>query len=257
MVVAMALIEVSQYILLIIALIAAIFSDLTFPLQYVQPIASLMILALIVLSIPLNINWSRNLYGKILQRGFIFQVVGILLYAINYHSSGKFNIGSLGVSDSIYFSCITWATVGYGDIAPLESTRMITALEAFTGILSMPILASIVWMYCSDRIKSKSLDSENQTKFELQLNNDLGVFEERDNEMRRLGEEKRKSIKLNQCVCGSNNITIKKYYDVIGRTMPLAQFIVKCDNCGRLTKNTINAYISAFLWNRKNPNAKI
>ena len=44
--------------------------------------------------------------------------------------------------DSIYFSTVTFTTLGYGDLSPIGWIRLITSLEAFFGILSMGFLVA-------------------------------------------------------------------------------------------------------------------
>lgn len=41
--------------------------------------------------------------------------------------------------DAIYFSIVTWITLGYGDFRPTESARMIAASEAFVGYVTMAL----------------------------------------------------------------------------------------------------------------------
>ena len=37
--------------------------------------------------------------------------------------------------ESLYFSGITFTTIGYGDIAPIGVTRFIAVIEGFLGVL--------------------------------------------------------------------------------------------------------------------------
>ena len=46
--------------------------------------------------------------------------------------------------DAIYFSIITWTTVGYGDMTPRLQTRSIAAFEALTGYVVMGLLISVL-----------------------------------------------------------------------------------------------------------------
>lgn len=45
--------------------------------------------------------------------------------------------------NSIYFSLVTWTTLGYGDFKPTESLRLIAAIQAFLGYIYMALLVGI------------------------------------------------------------------------------------------------------------------
>jgi hypothetical protein len=47
-------------------------------------------------------------------------------------------------TDALYFSIVTWTTLGYGDLLPTESIRLIAALEALLGTLFMPLLLAAI-----------------------------------------------------------------------------------------------------------------
>jgi hypothetical protein len=42
--------------------------------------------------------------------------------------------------ETIYFSIVTWTTVGYGDLSPCEQSRPVAAAEAIVGYLVMALL---------------------------------------------------------------------------------------------------------------------
>jgi hypothetical protein len=46
----------------------------------------------------------------------------------------------LHFATAIYFSIVTWTTVGYGDLVPCGSGRLVAALEAILGYLVMALL---------------------------------------------------------------------------------------------------------------------
>jgi voltage-gated potassium channel Kch len=75
---------------------------------------------------------------------FLF-VSMILAYALGYHSLTLLD-GDKPVTDSftcLYFSIVTWTTVGYGDVRPSLAARPLAAMEALVGYLSMPIIIGL------------------------------------------------------------------------------------------------------------------
>lgn len=46
--------------------------------------------------------------------------------------------------DAIYFSVVTWTTLGYGDIIPSLESRPIAAMEALAGYLVMSLLIAVL-----------------------------------------------------------------------------------------------------------------
>lgn len=66
---------------------------------------------------------------------FLIEYTGI--DCINqFDSSDKF-------SNYLYFSYTTWTTLGYGDVNPTESCRLITSFQATIGYVFMAIIAGI------------------------------------------------------------------------------------------------------------------
>ncbi len=75
---------------------------------------------------------------------FAAHAVEIWLFAIGIHiAKDVFAMGSLegafdgSIRDYLYFSVVTYASVGYGDIRPTGDIRTICGFEALTGILMM------------------------------------------------------------------------------------------------------------------------
>lgn len=49
-------------------------------------------------------------------------------------------VTGLNIKDALYFSAVTFTTIGYGDILPLENTRIIVSLEGFLGVVLSSLL---------------------------------------------------------------------------------------------------------------------
>jgi hypothetical protein len=59
------------------------------------------------------------------------------------HFGDNFAAGDIGFGEILYFSFVTLATLGYGDVAPAHpATRAVAVAEAVTGLLYMAILVA-------------------------------------------------------------------------------------------------------------------
>jgi Ion channel/Pentapeptide repeats (8 copies) len=106
--------------------------------------------------------WSKLVdllcgYGEETDRVIAFSLLVMLTCAVFYFLLGvrgpegrlafdlqaglMRNIYSLG--DCIYFSVITFTTVGYGDVMPLGWARLVSMLEAFTGAFSISLFVVV------------------------------------------------------------------------------------------------------------------
>jgi hypothetical protein len=89
-------------------------------------------------------------YGESLARWAISCVLVILTWAVAYglfsavgsvESPGK----SLGLIDYIYFSVVTFSTLGYGDLYPIGTLgKVLASLEVFAGLIMFGLLLSFV-----------------------------------------------------------------------------------------------------------------
>lgn len=52
--------------------------------------------------------------------------------------------GCVDLGKAIYFSAVTWTTLGYGDIAPIQADRWIAAIEALLGYVVMSLLIAVL-----------------------------------------------------------------------------------------------------------------
>jgi hypothetical protein len=113
----------------------------------------------LLLLIPLFTNLSRTFFSLLLVYLAIHVLITLLSYALHYRHAGLMADGSTVHSfrDSLYFSITTWTTLGYGDFAPVSRMRLVTSLEALTGVISMAIAASFIWLWCTENMIPKEL----------------------------------------------------------------------------------------------------
>jgi hypothetical protein len=57
----------------------------------------------------------------------------------------------------LYFSIVTWTTLGYGDVVPTDASRMIAASEALVGYIFMAILISSFGYILNRIIRNNSI----------------------------------------------------------------------------------------------------
>ena len=79
---------------------------------------------------------------------YMFSIIFLIIcFAYIYSSGGLINSDGDIVTDAqtlVYFSIVTWTTLGYGDLQPVESIRIWAATEALVGYLYMAVLAGII-----------------------------------------------------------------------------------------------------------------
>lgn len=63
------------------------------------------------------------------------------IVVLNYQSSLANNL--LNFSKSLYFSVVTFTTLGYGDLVPIGISRLIAAIEAFAGSFTLALFVVV------------------------------------------------------------------------------------------------------------------
>lgn len=87
---------------------------------------------------------------------FLAHTLEIWIYALGYYLLGHdFGLGVLGefggmfgyqFRDFLYFSTITYTSLGLGDVYPLGDLRLIAGIEALTGLLMIGWSASFTYL---------------------------------------------------------------------------------------------------------------
>jgi voltage-gated potassium channel Kch len=76
---------------------------------------------------------------------FLYFIFGISyqdeVLSVNFSKPLSDNISAL--LNSIYFSVVTFTTLGYGDITPIGFSRLIATFEAFTGSFSLALFVVV------------------------------------------------------------------------------------------------------------------
>lgn len=152
--------SISGFIWLLVGLVAGSSSSLA--LKYPESIWFYLFMSFSILStLVFTITLSRAMYlGEIIRSLMLF-LFGIpfyiLFFAWVYAAYGILYDGDVTnkFSHCLYFSVVTWTTLGYGDFVPTESVRLYAAAEALIGYVYMGLLVGAVFLFLSDRkIKS-------------------------------------------------------------------------------------------------------
>jgi Ion channel len=85
--------------------------------------------------------------------------VVIVAYAQIYRDYGLIDTDSNNPdhnpATALYFSMVTWTTVGYGDFKPVPAIRLIAASEGFVGYVGMAIFIVAFWRVFNWRAEHK------------------------------------------------------------------------------------------------------
>ena len=68
------------------------------------------------------------------------------LFAYVYYKAGVESPSGIIIGEfitSLYFSIVTWTTLGYGDLKPTDDLRLLASLEALMGYVYMAVLIGL------------------------------------------------------------------------------------------------------------------
>ena len=251
----MAFIEVYFYFLVGLTILVALCSHWYPFLVYLNAVLLFLMLYLQIVSIPLQLNWSRNMYAGLLRRQFFLVGYTAIIYATHFYFGGivEADHSQASFADALYFSFTTWTTLGYGDVTVVHQLRLATSLEALTGVFTITVLTALIWLYCQERLRPKSADVDKHGEFRLQLDQALGLWREAESqEVLESSKFRAQATTLQLCPKCGQAPKMDKFFDIVGRLAPFAWFIVVC-NCGAHSRPRRNAYLAEHEWNKNGP----
>ena len=84
---------------------------------------------------------------------FIAHTIEVWMFALAYYLFvDVFALGSFGgvhhggFEDNVYFSAVTYTSLGFGDVYPIDNVRLITGVEALVGLLMIGWSASFTYL---------------------------------------------------------------------------------------------------------------
>jgi len=98
-------------------------------------------LVLVYMAVRFRMSWPRFFAFLVLQ------LYIVALYGLLYVKAGLVDGAGRVLRDlpsGLYFSLVTWTTVGYGDLTPLPQARLLAASEAVLGYLFMGLLVALL-----------------------------------------------------------------------------------------------------------------
>ncbi|MEM6512205.1 MAG: potassium channel family protein [Pseudomonadota bacterium] len=83
----------------------------------------------------------------------VLHIVGIWLFGVAYYIQlNFFEVGELtGIAsptlfDCVYYSAMSYTTIGFGDIVPIGAVRLMTGMEGLTGLVMITWSASYTFL---------------------------------------------------------------------------------------------------------------
>jgi hypothetical protein len=113
-------------------LVAALLNSVTFLIHAAGLIGLTHLMTLVTGGSPPVRGWSKLAAISVLTFGlFLLLCLEIGLWALGLMSVGVFS----DFETAFYFSTSSFATIGFGDVAPAQQWRLLAAMEGVTGFL--------------------------------------------------------------------------------------------------------------------------
>jgi hypothetical protein len=105
-----------------------------------------------------KLNWIPHLRVLLMVVcTFMPHIVNIWLFGITYYLLHSFGLGTLAVTSvttqfpidffgCLYFSAVSYTTLGLGDVTPEGALRMITGVESLTGFMLIGCTVSFAYL---------------------------------------------------------------------------------------------------------------
>lgn len=105
----------------------------------IQGLGSLYWLRKIAVSLKTDNNITNNKILKVLLFSFLLftliHTLHSLIWAFCYYTIPQTALEFSSLSEAVYFSIVTFTTLGYGDISLSSDWRLLSGLEAINGIM--------------------------------------------------------------------------------------------------------------------------
>jgi hypothetical protein len=88
-------------------------------------------------AVTLLLGLGLSVYYAIMSYAIVYKLLGIIDTSITGGRSVTHD-----PETCLYFSVVTWTTLGYGDFRPVPGARLVAASEAMVGYIAMAVLIS-------------------------------------------------------------------------------------------------------------------
>jgi hypothetical protein len=89
----------------------------------------------------------------VIVAAFLAHTLEVWIFAITYFLlANHFGLGSFhgdfdgSLHDHLYFSSVTYTSLGFGDVSPIGGLRLISGVEALTGLMMIGWSASFTYL---------------------------------------------------------------------------------------------------------------